>query len=226
METREVVITTIEMGFVNAFLLRGERTVLIDTGYPGSEDRIFKSMTDAKISPDDVSLILITHGHIDHVGSLEAILDKIKAPVAIHGSEVQSITDGIPPDVVPAKFIGRIFKFLLSFAANRNPRGITPEILITDELDLKPYGVNARVLHTPGHTYGSVSIITESGEAIIGDMIMGGLVRKRSPGVPFFAEDIGLLRESVKRILDYDPGIIYASHGGPFEPDAVRDKLM
>lgn len=74
------------------------------------------------------------------------------------------------------------------------------------------------VIPTPGHTPGSVSVLLESGEAIVGDLVMGklmGLLRK--PGPPVVAWELDRNWESVHQLLALSPNIIYVGHGGPFE---------
>jgi glyoxylase-like metal-dependent hydrolase (beta-lactamase superfamily II) len=69
-------------------------------------------------------------------------------------------------------------------------------------------------------------VILAGGEAIVGDMIMGGMVFfPRQPRIPYFATDMDQVRQSVRRVLALNPHTIYAAHGGPFTPDAVRKKF-
>ena len=87
---------------------------------------------------------------------------------------------------------------------------------------LDEYGVAGRVIHTPGHTHGSVSVLLDSGEAIVGDAVMAkmmGLIRK--PGHPFIAWDLAQNRDSVRRLLALSPHTVYVGHGGPFATEDV-----
>jgi len=74
------------------------------------------------------------------------------------------------------------------------------------------------VVHTPGHTPGSVSVLLDSGEAIVGDLVMGqmmGMLHK--PGPPIVAWDLERNRESVCKLQALSPRVVYVGHGGPFE---------
>jgi glyoxylase-like metal-dependent hydrolase (beta-lactamase superfamily II) len=75
-----------------------------------------------------------------------------------------------------------------------------------------------RVIPTPGHTPGAVSVLLDSCEAIVGDMVMGklmGLLRR--PGPPIVAWDLAQNRESLRHLAALSPRLVYVGHGGPFE---------
>jgi glyoxylase-like metal-dependent hydrolase (beta-lactamase superfamily II) len=99
------------------------------------------------------------------------------------------------------------------------------DILIEDDFDLTPYGVEARTLHTPGHTPGSISIITNDGRALVGDLIGGGWpLGQFQPGKPryhYWASDLADVKTSLERILSFTPSRIYAGHGGPLDGQAA-----
>ena len=82
---------------VNVFALRGARTVLIDAGMPGMADAILTNLDKAGIRREDVSLILITHGHPDHVGSAADLKARLGVPIAIHREEASWLREGRTP---------------------------------------------------------------------------------------------------------------------------------
>lgn len=99
-----------------------------------------------------------------------------------------------------------------------------PDIVIDESMPLHDYGVDARVLTTPGHTPGSISVLADSGELIAGDLIAGpflGAVRHR-PANPPFHHDRTLNLASLDAVLALDPAVGYVGHGGPLEPSRVR----
>jgi hydroxyacylglutathione hydrolase len=95
------------------------------------------------------------------------------------------------------------------------------DILIDDTLDLSPYGVAAQVIFTPGHTPGSVSILTDDHQAIVGDLCGGGWpLGQFQPGRPryhYWASSLNDVQASLKRVLASQPAKIYAGHGGPLD---------
>lgn len=211
-------VITIDLGYVNSFLLKGEEVVLVDCGNPGDSDKILQKMDEHGIDSDEISLVLITHGHIDHYGGASKIIEEIDTELAVHEKDVEALIEGKNMPIKPVGIKGRLLKLFLS----ENRIGSLEPDLTFDRLDLREYGVDGKVIPTPGHTPGSVSIILNSREVIIGDLLMGGLIRDRSPGLPAFAVDIDEIKESLGKIMKFKPKRIYASHGGPFFPKSVR----
>ena len=70
-----------------------------------------------------------------------------------------------------------------------------------------------------------ISLIVSGGEAIVGDLLMGGILFKKAPRYPLFVSDIFRLRESIKKVIQLSPKIIHPSHGGPFTCDIVEKFL-
>ena len=100
------------------------------------------------------------------------------------------------------------------------------DIVLGEEgLDLKEYGIPGRVIYTPGHSSGSVSILLETGEVFAGDLAMNTFPLRLSPGLPIFAEDFLKVKESWKLLLDQGAKTIYPAHGKPFSADIIRKAL-
>uniref|UniRef100_UPI004047A481 MBL fold metallo-hydrolase n=1 Tax=Flavobacterium sp. TaxID=239 RepID=UPI004047A481 len=67
------------LGMINCFLIEGEKKhILVDTGVPNSEAKIIKQLKQHNIKIEDIALIIITHGHIDHFGSAKELKDKVR----------------------------------------------------------------------------------------------------------------------------------------------------
>ncbi len=98
-------------------------------------------------------------------------------------------------------------------------------VLGDEETSLAPFGIPGRVLYTPGHTMGSVSVLLESGDAFVGDLAMNGLPLRLGPGVPVFADDLELVKKSWRLLLDQGAKTIYPGHGKPFPADVLRKAL-
>jgi len=93
-------------------------------------------------------------------------------------------------------------------------------------MSLQAFGVDGEVVYTPGHTAGSISVLLSSGEAIAGDLLMGGwlggMFRSGQSGYPYYADDLGQIRASVKKLLDLGATMFFVGHGGPLEAERVR----
>lgn len=208
----------ISFGMVKAYLLRGERPILVDTGMFRGEAIIAKTLEGLGIAPREMALILITHGHTDHFGSVAAVKEMTGAPVAIHRLDAQALREGRN---FPLHGVGIVGRLMQGLSGRSRARPLEPDALIEDEMSLEPFGVRGRVVHTPGHTPGSVSVLLADGQAIIGDLTMGAMTRPARPGYPFFADDLAQLRASIATVLAASPTRIWAAHGGPFDPEDV-----
>jgi glyoxylase-like metal-dependent hydrolase (beta-lactamase superfamily II) len=149
----------IKLGIVKLFIVKGEKAVIVDTGYPGQVNKILRCLDKNSIKPEDVSLIVITHGHIDHYGSAEELRTKTGAPIAVHRADAEYLKKGINYIGAPASLSGRIIKALFIRTDESVSKPLNPDIVFEDETDLSEFGVDGRVIHTPGHTEGSVSLI-------------------------------------------------------------------
>jgi len=213
-------IVAIRLGRTTAFLVQGKRPILIDCGAPGNGERIVNQLHGADVAPGDLALIVITHVHSDHVGSLSAIKVLSEAPVAVHALEAGALQTGRNAALVPNSLLARVVTPLLKL--QKPLPSVEPELLIAGVFDLREYGVEGEILPTPGHTPGSISVVLQSGEAIIGDLVMGRLFRPRVPHVPMFASDVNEVRTSIRALLDRGVTCFHTAHGGPFTSDALR----
>jgi hydroxyacylglutathione hydrolase len=216
-------------GFTNAFLVRGDAGyVLVDTGSPGSADRILERLHDEGGAPEEVRLILITHGHVDHFGSAAELKRRTGAPVAVHTLDAEALRQGthVPGSLNPTGRLMALAMRLSTLGGGVVPDHaptLEPDVVFLEDWRLDEYGVAAQVLHTPGHTPGSVSVLLDSGELILGDMLMGKLMGLiRSPGPPIVAWELERNWQSTREVQARSPRIVYAGHGGPFSPEQLR----
>ena len=208
----------LSLGFVKAFLLRGTgKHVLVDSGMAGSSTEIIAQLERSRVSPKDIGLVVVTHAHADHTGSLADVVQATGAKVAVHRLEAEYLRTGMSPPAAQ----NRLSRIL--FRPSPKPRavGVEPDVLVGDELDLNQYGVASRIIWTPGHTRGSVSVLLESGEAIVGDLVLPRFMAFGPPAIAFWATSREDTIASIRKVLDLRPSIILTSHGGPYRPEAL-----
>jgi hydroxyacylglutathione hydrolase len=228
--SQKQVLIPVPLGGVTAYLVKGARTVLIDTGKPGSAARILQRARENGIEPRQISLIILTHGHLDHAGGAAVLRQETGAAVAAHRDEVEALKRGVNLHLEPTGLAGRFFRLFArkekEDGAGSAAAGVAPDVLVNTEMDLKPYGVKGKVIATPGHTPGSLSVLLGGGEAVVGDLLMGGLALRRVPRYPFFAHDLKRVDRSLRLLMKLKPVAVYAAHGGPFKPETVAKRLL
>ena len=182
----------IQVGVTNCYLLRSSScNVLIDTGYKGKAKIILDFLKNNGIPPKSIGLIILTHGHYDHIGNASEIKKISGAKILIHKDDIPLLDSGIT-NSQSIKSLNIWGKILLSKVSSIDTsfNSLKPDIIIDSEFDLIRYGINGKIIHTPGHSKGSISVILDSGDAFIGDLAMNGLPLRIGAGEPIFGENI------------------------------------
>ena len=218
-------IIPIRLKISNAFLVQSPRPILVDTGSPGDAPRIAKALEQEKIRLTDLALILHTHGHSDHCGSTADFKLLLQVPVAIHPSDAAMLRRGSNDTLHPTNITGRIIMPFVNV-----PFGaVEPDVLVGENYSLREYGLPASIVSTPGHTRGSISLVFDDGRAIVGDLLMGGIlggyVLPRIASYHYYAEELSQVLRSIKKLLDLGVKEFFPGHGGPLSADAVYRKF-
>lgn len=220
-------IHSIPLGISNCYLIKEEGVVLVDGGFANKGEEFEKQLEDLSIEPQDVGLLLATHGHWDHVGSIGEIKELTGCEVAINQREKDWLEQGLkplPPGITPW---GKIFAVLLKMAAplmSFSPTSV--DLVLGDEdFSLESYGIHGTILYTPGHSSGSMSLLLDSGDAFVGCVAMDGLPYRIGPGTPCFGDDLAALRESWRLLIDRGAKVIYPAHGKPFNAEVLARLL-
>lgn len=212
-------IHTLFTGIANTHIVEdGHSVVVIDAGMPHQARRIVNQVRALGHSPQDIRMILLTHGHIDHAGSAMALKRLTGAPIAMHRADARLTATPdlkIPPG--RTKAVDAAGAVLRAFGWAVPLETFTPEVWLEDGMSLHDFGIDARVVHTPGHTTGSVSIAFEDGTVFVGDAILN-LLRV---SFPLWWEDPACARESACKIRSLEPRVCYSGHGRAFDLNAL-----
>jgi glyoxylase-like metal-dependent hydrolase (beta-lactamase superfamily II) len=218
-------IQTIRLGGTNCYVVETDRGyILIDTGFPFQRSKLKMELDRKGCKPGSLELIVITHGDIDHTGNCACLREEYGARIAMHeGDTEMCMKDGMTRDrgEIPADFplplmALWLIKGLLTFALGqvrwRKPFDrFEPDLLLEESQSLAEYGFDAEILYTPGHSIGSISVMTGSGDLICGDMFShawGRIIKS--------TDEAGLAR-----LRELEVETIYPGHGSPFSMERL-----
>jgi glyoxylase-like metal-dependent hydrolase (beta-lactamase superfamily II) len=203
----------------NVYLLADDELVLIDTGLPGNAQRIVTYIKSLGREPEELALIIVTHGHIDHAGSLTELRAMTGARVLAHRDEATATADGshmLRPNGRSSR--GRLVRAL----ARLNARSPSSVDVLVDDGKILPYLGGLRVVATPGHTPGSMGLLLErSGVLFAGDTIINNVDRLSRP-LPF-GGDRRQSEQSLLKIAELEFDVCCFGHGPPLV--GAREKV-
>ena len=222
-----VSIHPIKLGADYCYVIRGEGNIMIDGGAPNKVKGFTKALERISVSPEEIQLIVITHGHWDHIGSAKDIKEITGAKIAMHRLEKDWLEKSLKPLPPGVTTWGRIIIGIQGVIVPwvHIPATDVDVVLGDEELSLVEYGIPGKVIHTPGHSMGSVSVLMETGEAFVGDLAMNMFPLCFSPRLPIFAEDLKKVNESWRMLLNEGAETVYPGHGKPFSADIIRKAI-
>jgi glyoxylase-like metal-dependent hydrolase (beta-lactamase superfamily II) len=197
---------------VNSYLIRTEiGYVLIDTGHRSGRAGLEKGLESAGCRPGDLKLIVITHGDFDHTGNASYLREKSGARIAMHRDDSGMAERG---DMFWNRKKGNIILRKVApvlFGFGKSSR-FKADLYIADGHDLSEYGLDARVISIPGHSKGSIGILTADGDVFCGDLFTNG----GKPALNSIMDDPGAAKASVERLRSLGVNTVYPGHGSPF----------
>jgi glyoxylase-like metal-dependent hydrolase (beta-lactamase superfamily II) len=213
-------ISCILPGRSNVFLLSsGTNNILIDTS-PGYKWKKLKSTLKA-LGINKLDHLILTHTHYDHAENASKIKTEFSAKVIVNKHESGCLEKGAT--IIPH---GTIFitQFIVNYLAPLFPSKFNyepchPDIITDQRFDLNEFGFNAYILHTPGHSQGSQSVIIDDEICLTGDAMFGIF-----PGsiFPPFADNEDELIKSWGKLLHTGCTIFLPSHGTANKVELVR----
>jgi hydroxyacylglutathione hydrolase len=196
------------LGSVNCYLLKTEGgCILIDTGCSNACRELEREV----LAAGELKLIILTHGDFDHSGSAAYLRKRFGAAIAMHRGDLGMVQCG---DILGGRgkgsFIMKIFApVFLKFGRSRR---FTPDVYLEDGDELAEYGLEAKVIHIPGHSRGSIAVLTAAGELFSGDL----LVKKNGAQRNRLIDDIEAAEASIARLKSLKINTVYPGHGWSF----------
>ncbi len=209
------------LGLVNCYLVRtAGGFILIDTGNYGARLSLEAELDRAGCKPGSLRLIGITHGDFDHIGNAAYLRGKFMTPIAMHAGDVGMAERGNmfwnrKKSNIPFKVLAPVL-----FRFNKSDR-FTPDRIVGEGDELSEYGFEAKVLSIPGHSKGSIGILTAAGDLFCGDL----LTNPAEPVLNAIMDDAAAANGSVDKLRSYPINMVYPGHGDPFPMKAFLENF-
>ncbi len=212
-------ITRIESSGANCYLVNTkDGFVLIDTGYARDRGAIDAALAEAGC--DNLRLVILTHGDFDHVGNSAHLRERFGCRIIMHQSDLGMVEKGDifwNRDMGPVKrAFGRLFVVFKRLGLDKADR-FSPDGLMEGGQSLSELGFEATVHHLPGHSKGSIGLLTAGGHFFCGDLFTNVSSPKKSTLVSN-RDDYAASLEAIQQL---DIKTVYPGHGTPFSQEAL-----
>ncbi len=206
------------LGTVNCYLVKnGNDGILIDAGCANGRADLERELERAGCKASNLRLIAITHGDFDHIGNAAYLRRTFGAKIAMHDADSGMAERG---DMFWNRKAGnRLIRMMapLLFRFRKSDR-FKPDTSIGDGFDLCGYGIEAKTVYLPGHSKGSIGILTANGALFCGDLL-DNIAR---PGLNSIMDDLAAAEASVEKLASLKIDIVYPGHGRPFSMELFR----
>lgn len=212
----------IHLSGANCYLFRADgQFVLVDSGFRNKRDQLVKALEAAGVRPGKLKLIILTHGDVDHVANAAFLRETYGTPIAIHREDAAIVEQAnmgagrkTRPDRISAMGAFVILLGSLTTLFSRTPfERFKPDLFLEDGQSLMPYGLDATIVHLPGHSRGSTGILTSAGNLFCGDLLWN----MRKPGPHFLIDDLSAFTASIEKLKSLKIEMVYPGHGDPFK---------
>lgn len=201
----------IKLGTVNCYLIKnGIDYILIDTGPSNRRNELERELENAGCKPGNLKFILLTHGDFDHTGNARYLREKFGAKITMHQDDRGITEQGNMFWNRKSNFFFKIIAPII-FGFGNSER-FKPDFSINEGDNFSEYGFDAKVIYLPGHSKGSIGILTSDGNLFCGDL----LTNIAKPTLNSIMDDIDAANVSIEKIKNLNINVIYPGHGKPF----------
>ncbi len=199
--------------FAFIYLIFGDSIHLIDSGVAGAESIIWEYIKKQGREPKEVSTLILTHSHPDHIGAAKSIKNQTSCTIFAHKNAQNWIEDTeqqFNERPVPG------FQTLVEGSVDVD-RLVDGGEILTLEKD-----IICKIIHTPGHSKGSIAILTAEGDLFCGDL----LVNTGKPAKNTLIDDPAELDASVEGLRALEIETVYPGHGKPFRMEQFIEGIQ
>lgn len=211
-----------KLGSVNCYLIETDTGyILIDTGGSKKRTELEEELESAGCQPGNLKLIVLTHGDFDHTGNAAYLREKHGATIAMHYDDSGMVERG---DMFwnrkKGNFLFRMMAPIL-FGFGKTQR-FEPDLTVENGYDLSEYGFDAKVLYIPGHSKGSIGIMTAGGDLFCGDLFDN----TDKPVLNSIMDDLAAANTSVEKLKSLEINTVYPGHGKPFPMELFISQFL
>ena len=210
-------------GRCNCYLVsKDNRFLLVDSGTKRDWNRLNKGLDKLGATHASLVALVLTHCHFDHAENAAMLKNTYQAPIWVHKSEGDCLRNGENPVIQGSIPVTKLMIELLNRTRRLGRLNYAPADyarLVDDRLDLDTFGFPGYILHTPGHTPGSMSVIIDNEIALVGDTLFGIF---RGSVFPPFAGDPKLMVQSWKKLLDTGCITFLPAHGSERDKEVLK----
>jgi glyoxylase-like metal-dependent hydrolase (beta-lactamase superfamily II) len=196
----------------NVYILLYDNLTIVDTGMPGQLNKILDYIKFLGKKPSDVSKIVLTHCHVDHMGNAYELKKITNAKLYVHEKDAPYVLgkEKLPS---PKGFAGAAMKVASSFL---KVKYVEPDVLLKEGDVIDDFVV----IHNPGHTPGSISLYSKNRKLIIvGDELRYMDGKLQGPPEQFTPDMVSAVR-SMEKLTKMEYDIMLCGHGIPLKPNA------
>jgi hydroxyacylglutathione hydrolase len=218
----------INLGMVNCYLIKTDDAfVLVDTGIPVKRKSLENRLVESGCVPGKLNLVILTHGDIDHSGNCVYFRKKFGVKIGMHRLDSNMVENcDLRQERKVTSVLMKLMQSVMSMTGIYKKmvsdfERFKPDIYLEDGQSLTDFGINGKIIHIPGHTDGSIAVLTEDGDAVTGDTLfnIGGRLSQA-----MIIGDQKKLDESYARLKSLNIQTVYPGHGKPFRMDELKKR--
>lgn len=199
----------------NCYLIKTDiGFILIDTGSK-SKIRKLKQVLESKgCKPGNLNLIILTHGDFDHSGNCAFLREKYATKITMHKDDVGMVEERDmfwnreTGNILIRKLINTFFKI----------SRFKPDFCIDEDSDLSKYGLDTKIIYLPGHSKGSIGIVTSDKNLFCGDLF----INQKEPKPNTLIDNLKEFNESINKVKVLEINTVYPGHGKPFQMSSIK----